>query len=131
MLDRINSIEKLLSISIPALIAILDEDQRLKPAPFFNITEHFRELEKGLVVVAGISGIVEWRLALPSRLIDDPPRPIHTPRTKAICREHRQLRRCLHVLSIAIDLRQEILQHASNRGWYHSPFFPRVTEPQV
>jgi len=52
MLDRINSIEKLIDISIPSLINIIDEDKKPKPAPFFNNTEHFCELEKGFFAVA-------------------------------------------------------------------------------
>ena len=128
MLDRINSIERLLDISIPGLIAFVDEDKKPKPAPFFNITEHCRELETGLFVVAFLSALVERRLITPSRNIQDPPRPAHVPRIKAIFNEHRQLRRCLRNLRTEIGIRQEILQHASNSGWYQSAFFPRATE---
>jgi hypothetical protein len=128
MLDRINSIEKLIDISIPSLINIIDEDKKPKPAPFFNITEHFCELEKGLFAVAFLSALVERRIITPSKNIQDPPRPAHVPQIKAICKEHRQLRRCLRIFRTEISIRQEILQHASNNGWYQSAFFPRATE---
>ena len=127
MLEHINSIEKLLIISIPKLLAVLSVDKQPEPAPYFNVKDYFCDLEKGLFVTGFLYIEVETRLDTPSRLIQDPPRPIHVARTKAICREHRKLRRCLRILRADIDLRREVLQHASNSGWFHSPFFPRDT----
>ena len=77
-------------------------------------------IEKGLVLVAFQAALIERRLDTPNRTIQDPPRPVHVPLLKSICKEHRQLRRCLHILGIEIQIRLEILQFASNSGWHQS-----------
>ena len=120
MLEHINSVEKLLSISIPNLLAVLEVDKQLKSAPFFNIADYFCELEKGLFVIAFLHVLVERRLVTPSRNIQDPPRSVHVPRITSICKEHRKLRRCLRILRTDIDLRQDALLHASISGWYQA-----------
>jgi len=120
MLEHINSVEKLLIISIPNLLAVLEVDKIPKPAPFFNTTDYFRELEKGLFEIAFLHVLVERRLDTPSRNIQDPPRSVHIPRIKSICKEQRKLRRCLRILRADINLRQEVLLHASNSGWHQA-----------
>jgi hypothetical protein len=120
MLEHINSVEKLLIISIPNLLAVLEGDKIPKPAPFFNTAEYFSEIEKGLFEIAFLHVLVERRLVTPSRNIQDPPRSVHGPRIKVIYKEHRKLRRCLRILGADIDLRQDVLLHASISGWYQA-----------
>ena len=121
MLEHINSVEKLLIISIPNLLAVLEVDKIPKPAPFFNTADYFGELEKGLFEIALLHVLVERRLVTPSRNIQDPPRSVHVPRIKSCCKEHRKLRRCLRILRTDIDLRQDALLNASISGWYRTP----------
>ena len=131
MLEHINSVEKLLIISIPNLLAVLEVDKIPEPAPIFNAADYFSELEKGLFEIAFLHVLVERRLITPSRHIQDPPRLIHVPQIKSICKEHRKLRRCLHILRADIDLRQRkcyytlqivggIRQHYVNKNRKHS-----------
>jgi hypothetical protein len=115
MLEHINSVEKLLIISIPNLLAVLELDKQPK------LAEYFCELEKGLFVIAFLHVLVERRLVTPSRNIQDPPRSVHGHRIKVLCKEHRKLRRCLRILRVDIDLRQNVLQYALISGWYRAP----------
>jgi len=48
MLEHIDSIKKLLIISIPNLLAVLSVDKQPKPVPYLNVTEYFKELEKAI-----------------------------------------------------------------------------------
>ena len=121
MLEHINSVEKLLIISIPNLLAVLEVDKIPKPAPFFNTADYFSEIEKGLFEIAFLHVVVERRLTTPSRNIQDPPRSVHGHRIKVLCKEHRKLRRCLRILRVDIDLRQNVLQYALISGWYRAP----------
>ena len=72
MLEHINSVEKLLIISIPNLLAVLEVDKIPEPAPIFNAADYFSELEKGLFEIAFLHVVVERRLTTPSRNIQDP-----------------------------------------------------------
>ena len=116
MLERINTIEKILSLNISEIKHIIKESA--KPVTgiggYFDYDGYLRDLEEGLITLAFQVFAIERRLATPHSQIQDPPRPIHVPRTKAICREHRKLHRCSRIFRAEIDERQEYLQFAQD-----------------
>ena len=122
MLDQIDNIEKILNLSIPAIIIILEESKRPKPTPFFDIEGHFRTLEEDTVLIGSLVTLLEVRLVTPSRNIQDPPRLVIPSLVKSICRENRKIRRCLNIFYEEIQLRRETIQSASEGGWYRPVF---------
>ena len=128
MLDRINTVEKILNLSIPTIERIIEDSKRPIPGfeGYIDYQGYHRDLQEGLVTLAFQVFAIEQRLNTPYNQVQEPPRPIHVPRTKVICREHRKLRRCLRILLAEIDERQDYLNFylnlAHNNGWYQGIF---------
>ena len=124
MLDRINTVGKILALSIPEIECIINESSR--PVPdlygYIDYDRYHRDLEEGLITIAFQVFAIEQRLATPYNQIRDPPRPIHVPRTKAICQEHRKLHRCLRIFQVEIDERHEYLESAQDNEWHQRIF---------
>ena len=118
MLDRINNIEKILSLSLSEIKHIISESYRPLPGigGYFDYNSYLRDLEEGQISLAFQVFAIERRLATHHNQIQDPPRPVHVPRSKVICREHRKLRRCLRIFMTEIDERHEYLQFARENG---------------
>jgi len=111
MLDRINTVEKILNLTIPEIEYIIAESRRPVPDPDGHIdyAEYIRDLEEGLMTIAFQVVAIERRLNTPYNQVQDPPRPVNVPQTKVICREHRHLHRCLRIFRTESDERHEYL----------------------
>ena len=124
MLDRINTIEKILSLSITEIENIIAESW--KPVPgvgsFIDCIRYHRDLEEGQITLSFQVFAIGQRLATPHHQVKDPPRPVNVPRIRAICQEHRKLHRCLRLFHAEIDDRHEYLNFAQDNGW-HQRFF--------
>ena len=118
MLDRIDSIEKVLSLPILVFIDILREHKIAKPSHLFNREEYFCTLREGAIFATIIQAAILVRLGTPNRQIREAPRPVQSPINKSVCKEHRKLRRCIFILREDISLRYELLQVALDRGWF-------------
>ena len=114
MLDRINTVEKILGLSIPEIENIIAESQRPVPdsAGYIDYESYHRYLEEGLITIAFQVFNIERRLNTPYNQVHNPPRPVNVPQTKVICREHRHLHRCLRIFRSEIDERHEYLYMA-------------------
>ena len=118
MLDRIDSIEKVLSLPILVFIDILREHKIAKPSHLFDREEYFRTLREGALFATILQAAILVRLGTPNRQIQEAPRPVNVLLNKTICWEHRKLRRCLFILREDISLRYEVLQVALDQGWF-------------
>ena len=124
MIDRINTIGKILSLRISEIENILTESRRPVPGigGYIYYDSYYRDLEEGSITIAFQVFAIERRLATPHNQVQDPPRPPHVPRTKVICREHRKLRQCLRIFMAEIDNRHEHLRLAEENGWYQGRY---------
>ena len=124
MLDRINTIGKILSLRISEIEHILNESSRPVPevSGYIDYDGYHRDLEEGLVTIAFQVFAIERRLATPYNQVQDPSYPTHVHRTRAIRQEHRKLHRCLRIFLAEIDERQDYLNFAHNNGWYQGIF---------
>ena len=118
MLDRIDSIEKILQLSIHAFTEILESERLAGLGPSFNARTYFRRLQEGVLFVSLLITTVEVRISTPSRDLQDPSCPLNTNRNHYILKEQRKLRRCLNLLRQHLILRDEVLEEARARGWY-------------
>lgn len=120
MLDRINTVEKILLLSIPEIEHIINESQHPVPDAngYIDYDRYYCDLEEGLMTMAFLVFAIQQRLPTPHNQIQDPPQPIHVSRTKMICREHRKLHWCLRTFHAEIDERHNFLQLAHKNGWY-------------
>lgn len=120
MLDRIDTVGKILALSIPEIKCIINESKRpvIGPDYSFDFESYLRNFEEGQITLAFQAFAIRIRLETPHNLIQDPPRPIHIPRTKAIVREHRKLHQCLRIIEAEIEERLGYLQLAQDNGWY-------------
>ena len=120
ILDHINTIENILSLSIPEIEYIIKESKRPVPGldGFFDYNGYHCDLEEGFITLALLVFTIERRLTTPHNQVQDPPRPVRVPRIKAFCREHQKLHGCLRIFQAEIDERQDYLHLAQNNGWY-------------
>jgi hypothetical protein len=72
MLDRIDSIEKILHLNIPTFTAILEEHKIATLGPSFNSIEYFRKLQEGAICISLLITTIEVRLETPSWDPQDP-----------------------------------------------------------
>ena len=110
MLDRINTVGKILKLSIPEIESILDESKRPVPGlrGYFDHESYYRDIEEGLITIALQVYAIQRRL--------------DGLWTRAICREQQKLHRCLRIFLAEIDERQEYLNLAQSNGWYQERY---------
>ena len=120
MLDRIDSIEKILHLTIPTFTAILEEHKIATLGPSFNSIEYFGKLQEGAIFISLLTTTIEVRIKTPSWDLQDPCCPIHSIQRIYICKEHRKLNHYLSILRRDLNLRYELLDVARTRGWYRS-----------
>ena len=120
MLDQINTIERILNLSIPEIKHIINESRRpvIGPGYSFDFEHYLRDFEEGQITLAFQVFAIHRRLDTPYNQVQDPPRPANVPRTKAINREHRKLHRCLRIFGAEIEERLDYIHRAQINGWY-------------
>ena len=110
MLERINTVGKILRISIPEIKSILDESKRPVSGleGYFDHESYYRNIEQGLIIIALQVLAIERRL--------------DGPRTRLIYREQWKLQQCLCIFRGDFTERQEYLQLALTNGWYQGVY---------
>ena len=124
MLEQINTIEKILNLTIFEIKHIINESRHPVPGPdySFDFKRYLRDFEEGQITLAFQVFAILRRLETPYNQVQDPPRPANVPRTKVICREHRKLHQCLRIFGTEIGERLEYLQRMQDIGWYQGIF---------